>query len=81
MKHNIDVKDIETHFALLKRTAKKNNVELFRVTSGKTKTENALNLLNNAIYNIRKKRYIKKRTSCTSGYGCNFYETKHCSRF
>ena len=38
--------NIETHFALLKRTAKSNNVEIFRVTSGKKKTDNALNLLN-----------------------------------
>ena len=81
LKHNIDVSNIETHFALLKRTAKSNHVELFRITSGKKKTENALNLLNTAIYNIKKKRYIKKRLSCTSGYGCDFFETEHCSRF
>jgi len=74
----IDPKDIETHFALLKRTAKRNHVEFFRVTSGPKKTENALKLLNTALYNIKKKRYIKNRLSCTSGYGCKFYRTKHC---
>ena len=36
-KHNIDPKNIETYFALLKRTAKKDNVEIFRVTSGPKK--------------------------------------------
>jgi ATP-dependent exoDNAse (exonuclease V) beta subunit len=41
-KHNVDPKMIETHFALLKRTAKKDRVEIFRVTSGKIKTQNAL---------------------------------------
>ncbi len=77
-KMNINPKDVETHFALLKRTAKKNNVEFFRVTSGSKKTENALKLLNTALYNIKNKRYIKNRLSCTSGYGCKFYRTEHC---
>ncbi len=77
-KMNIDPKDVETHFALLKRTAKNNHIEFFRVTSGKKKTENALKLLEKALYNIKNKRYIKNRLSCTSGYGCKFYKTKHC---
>ena len=74
-KHDIDPKNIETHFALLKRTAKKDNVELFRVTSGPKKTENALNLLLKAVYNISKKRFIKNRLACR---GCEFYKTEHC---
>ena len=74
-KHNIDPKNIETHFALLKRTAKKNNVEMFRVTSGPKKTENALNLLLKAVYNISKKRFIKNRLACAK---CEFYKTEHC---
>ena len=77
-KMNIDPKNVETHFALLKRTAKKNNVEFFRVTSGNKKTENALKLLSTALYNIKNKRYIKNRLSCTSGYGCKFFKTEHC---
>ena len=77
-KMNVDPKDVETHFALLKRTASKNRVEFFRVTSGPRKTENALKLLNKALYNIKNKRYIKNRLSCTGGYGCKFYKTEHC---
>jgi hypothetical protein len=77
-KMDIDPKDVETHFALLKRTAKKNRVEFFRVTSGAKKTENALKLLNTALYNIKNKRYIKNRLSCTGGFGCKFYKTEHC---
>ena len=77
-KMNVDPKDVETHFALLKRTAKSNHVEFFRVTSGNRKTENALKLLNTAIYNINNERYIKNRLSCTAGYGCKFYKTEHC---
>tara|TARA_Y100000592_G_scaffold83250_1_gene132873 strand:- start:8301 stop:9065 length:765 start_codon:yes stop_codon:yes gene_type:complete len=78
-KMDVDPKNVETHFALLKRTAKKNHVEFFRVTSGPRKTENALKLLNTALYNIKNERYIKNRLSCTSGYGCKFYNTEHCS--
>jgi hypothetical protein len=77
-KMNVNPKDVETHFALLKRTAKQNRVEFFRVTSGEKKTENVLKLLNTALYNIKNKRYIKNRLSCTSGYGCKFYKTEHC---
>lgn len=80
LKHNIDPSKIDTHFALLKRTAKKNNVEIFKVTSGAKKTDNALKLLNKSIYNIKSKNFIKNRISCTSGYGCEFYNTKHCMR-
>ncbi|MAH49626.1 hypothetical protein CMI37_27635 [Candidatus Pacearchaeota archaeon] len=74
-KHKIDPKNIETHFALLKRTAKKDNVELFRVTSGSRKTQNALNLLLKAVYNISKKRFIKNRLACAK---CEFYKTENC---
>ena len=77
-KMNVDPKDVETHFALLKRTAKNNNVEFFRVTSGNIKTKNALKLLNTALYNIKNKRFIKNRLSCTGGFGCKFHNTEHC---
>lgn len=77
-KMDIDPANVETHFALLKRTAKKNFVEFFRVTSGPQKTKNALKTLNMALYNIKKKRYIKNKLSCTAGYGCKFYRTEHC---
>ena len=74
-KMEIDPKNIETHFALLKRTSKKDRVEFFRVTSGPRKTENALRLLKKALYNIKNKRYIKNRLSCKF---CEFNKTEHC---
>jgi len=77
-KHNIDPSNIETHFALLKRTAKKNNIEIFRVTSGPKKTDNSLKLLNKAIYNVKKGNFIKNRLSCTAKFGCEFYKTENC---
>jgi hypothetical protein len=77
-KHKIDPKNVETHFALLKRTAKKDRVEIFRVTSGKKKTENALKLLYQAIYNITKRVSIKNRLNCLKPYRCSLYKTEHC---
>tara|TARA_Y100000310_G_scaffold324697_1_gene386919 strand:+ start:873 stop:1652 length:780 start_codon:yes stop_codon:yes gene_type:complete len=78
LKHKIDPDNVETHFALLKRTTNKNRVELFRVTSGKKKTENALKLLYQAIYNISKRFSIKNRLACEKPYRCKLYKTEHC---
>ena len=75
-KHNVDPNMIETHFALLKRTAKKDRVEIFRVTSGKIKTQNALKFLEKAIYNIERKNFIKNRLACSK---CEFHKTEHCT--
>ena len=74
-KHNIDAKLVETHFALLKRTAKKDNVEIFRVTSGPRKVENATKLLTTALIHISKQNHVKARRSCR---GCECYKTEHC---
>ena len=71
----LDLKDIETHFALLKRTAKKDNVELFRVTSGPKKVSNALKVLNTTVYNIENNRFPKNRLNCTK---CEFNGTEDC---
>tara|TARA_R100000664_G_C2749026_1_gene136445 strand:- start:900 stop:1688 length:789 start_codon:yes stop_codon:yes gene_type:complete len=74
-KHNLDPKMIETHFALVKRTAKKDFIELFRVTSGPKKTKNALNLLKKALYNIDSKLFVKNKLSCSR---CEFFNTQYC---
>lgn len=74
-KHNIPLENIETHFCLLKRTANKNRVEFFKVSSGKKKIDNANNLLTKAISSITNGKHIKNRLSCK---GCEFYKTEHC---
>lgn len=71
----IDPKDVETHFCLLKRTAKKNQVELFRVTSGPKKVQNALKVLNTAVHNIVNNNFPKNRLNCQY---CEFYQTEDC---
>ena len=77
-KHGIDPSNIETYFGLLKRTAKKDKVEIYKITSGSKKTENALKYILKALHNITNKKFIKNRLSCTSGYGCPFYKTENC---
>ena len=76
-KHNIDPDMIETHFALLKRTAKKNQVELFKVSSGEKKTNNANTLLTKAIINIKNGKYVKNKLACSN---CEFKNTEHCPK-
>ena len=77
--HDIDPANIETHFALLKRTAKKNKVEIFRVPCGAKKIDNAINLLTKALYNIDNKNYMKNKLACHGRWGpCEFYRSKQC---
>jgi len=77
-KMGIDPDLIETHFALLKRTAKVGQkVEIFRVTSGAKKVSNALNLLKKALYNINTNNHMKNKLSCQ---GCEFFNTPYCQQ-
>jgi ATP-dependent exoDNAse (exonuclease V) beta subunit len=74
-KHDIDYKKVETYFGLLKRTAKKNRVEIFRVSSGQRKINNSLNILHKAVYNINKRNHPKNRLKCER---CEFNKTQWC---
>ena len=74
-KHNIDASNVNTYFVLLKRTAKKDNVEIVKVTSGKKKTTNGLKILQNAVINIERGNYIKNRLNCKY---CKFHKTEYC---
>ena len=83
-KYEVDPKDVDCHFVLLKRTAKPGKkAEFVRVTAAKKRTTDALNALIKALHNINKKNYIKNLTACTSckdRFGvCEFYQTEHCS--
>ena len=83
-KYDVDPKDVDCHFVLLKRTAKAGKkAEFVRVTAAKKRTTDALNTLTKALHNINKKNYIKNRTACTDckdRFGtCEFYKTEHCT--
>jgi len=75
-KYNLNPRAISVHFGLIKRTAKKNRIELFRVTSGERKTKNSLDFMDKMLYNVTNKRFIKNRLSCK---WCPFSGTEHCS--
>ena len=82
-KYDVDPKDVDCHFVLLKRTAKSGKkAEFVRVTAAKKRTTDALNTLTKALHNINKGNYIKNRTACTDckdRFGaCEFYQTEHC---
>jgi predicted RecB family nuclease len=74
-KYNVDLKNIETFFILLKRTAKKNKVEVVPVTNGQKRIDNSVKLLTDAITNIQNGLVIKNRLSCEY---CEFKKTEYC---
>jgi ATP-dependent exoDNAse (exonuclease V) beta subunit len=74
-KHGLDPKDILTYFNLLKRTAKKNIVEPFEVTSGPKRISNALESLSEMLKCLDAEKHIKNRLNCSK---CNFRNTIHC---
>ena len=82
-KYDVEPKDLDCHFVLLKRTAKRGSkVEFIRITAAKKRTTDALKSLTTALYNITNQRYIKNRNSCTSCKHrpgvCEFYRTEYC---
>jgi hypothetical protein len=75
-KNDMKPEDIDIHFILLKRTAKPDsNVEVYTVPCGNKKIDNCKVFLKNALYNITKQMYIKKRTSCGI---CSIHKTEFC---
>jgi len=75
---DLDMKDIECYYVLLKRTAKKGKkVEIFKVTSGPKRTENALEVVDQTISYVKQNKYLKNKTFCSK---CDFFNTKHCKR-
>jgi len=75
--YGIDLKDVETYFVLLKRTAKVGKkIEAVKITSGNVKVNNALKLLVKTIRNIHDtKVFFKRRTSCEK---C--WDKKYCKK-
>ena len=74
-KHNIDLKNIETYFILLKRTAKKSKVEVLKISNADRRIKNSLALLERAIININNNKTVKNKLSCSR---CHLYKV-HCN--
>jgi len=75
LKEDINFEDIDTYFALLKRTAKKKPIEIFEVKAGKKKVRNSLNVINNMIESIEKNHFPKNKLSCEY---CDYRHTLEC---
>ena len=77
-KHAVHPSKIKTHFGILKRkTRSKNNIDFYEIESNKEKIRESLNFLKKFMYNVKSKRYIKNRLSCTY---CEFDDTEHCKK-
>jgi len=72
-KHGIDLDQIEVSFLLLKRTAKKDQLEFVPVTSCNKRTTNALEMLDNTMKLLEKKVFVKNLLFCK-----NCYNVKEC---
>lgn len=81
-KIGVEPKKIKTFYGLLKRTAKKEHVEIFEVSSGNVRTKNAFSLLRKSGRAINNGIKFKNKSNCTNkdafGGWCQFYKTKHC---
>lgn len=76
-KYQIDPKLVKTHYVLLKRNPSKNSPrsELFTISSGEKKVENATEWLQDSALSISKKIKMKNRYACK---WCPFKNTKLC---
>ena len=64
MKSSENIIKVDSSKDMLKRIAKKDHVEIVRISSGDQKRSNALKLLENAVYNIDHGNFIKNKASC-----------------
>jgi predicted RecB family nuclease len=71
----IDPKEIDTFFVLLKRTAKKDSVEVVPSKIGTIKIKNSLKVLNNCVTTIERNVFFKNRLACQF---CPYYK-KECT--
>jgi hypothetical protein len=79
LQEGIELDKINAHFCLLKRTAAEGKkIELFPVTTGNKRISNALDSLKECVYSISDQKFKKNYKSCTSGYGCVFFNTEFC---
>jgi ATP-dependent exoDNAse (exonuclease V) beta subunit len=76
IKQNYECSDVGAGFVLLKRGAKKNPVDFFKVSVGPKTEEKSEKLLRSMLKTVRTGLFIKNRNSCKY---CPFYETKHCT--
>ena len=75
-KFDFDCNNVGAGFVLLKRGAKKDPVDLFKVSVGPKTEDKAEKLLRSMLKSVRSGLYLKNRNSCKY---CPFYNTEHCT--
>ena len=75
LKLNVPLEDIKCGFVLLKRTAKKEKLELLEVSVGDKTREEAVQLVSSCVSMISKRYWMKNRNSCRF---CEFRGTELC---
>lgn len=75
----IERDQVETHFCLIKRTAKgktfKERIEIFKTTSGDKRIKNSLKVLQDMVINAENKKYVKNKLNCIN---CEYARTLYC---
>lgn len=75
LKLGIPLEDIKCGFVLLKRTAKKDRLELLEVSVGEKTRQEAVDLVSSCVSMISKRLWLKNRNSCRF---CEFRGTDLC---
>jgi hypothetical protein len=75
-KLDIPFDSIKCGFVLLKRTAKKNKLELIEVSVGEKFQEETLDWVSNSVRMLEKKLWVKNRNACRF---CTFQGTSLCT--
>jgi RecB family exonuclease len=75
LQSELELEDVTSHFALIKRTPNDDNIEIYDVEITKEEVNKALKILNNMVYNIDNKKFLKNRLSCKF---CEFHKTSWC---
>ena len=70
----IPLSEINTHFVLLKRTARTKQIEVVTTSCTQRKISNAFKILNNCVINVEKNNFPKNKLSCEN---CSYYK-KEC---
>ena len=76
-KHSVALEDIRCGFILMKRGSKpEKSCELVAVSVGPKTLERGIKMMNNMIYSVKTRMFLKNRDSCK---WCQYKNTNHCT--
>jgi hypothetical protein len=76
LKHNVEMKDINCGFVLLKKVTKQEKAcQLLKVSAGPVMLERSQKMISNMLKTLDKKMFLKNKNNCKF---CEFRGTEHC---